>query len=151
MSRVQNVQFFIPRKWVTPWYLDRKPLRVSFSAGLAASGANMSRIRTEPAMPTPTTTAPNMLEQHAWSSAKLHNYKSLESSWLNARPRNKPALVEEWAGVFLTPLTNLWNRTIDCMSRVCRSSCLVCLGLIRLEATNAPPGLNPPWSPKSVF
>lgn len=39
----------------------------TFSAGLPGIGANMSRILTEPAVPTPTTTAPNILKQD-WSS-----------------------------------------------------------------------------------
>lgn len=42
-------------------YLDMNPLMASLSAGLPGCGANRSLIRTLPAMPRPTTTAPNIL------------------------------------------------------------------------------------------
>ena len=42
-------------------YLEMNPLTVSFSAGLPGSGDSMSLILTQPAVPMPTTTAPNIL------------------------------------------------------------------------------------------
>lgn len=55
-------------------YLDMKPLTVIFFAGLPGSGSNMSLILTQPAVPTPTTTAPNILteKQRLWSEAKTN-------------------------------------------------------------------------------
>jgi len=44
-------------------YLDMNPLTLRFSAGLPGSGANMSLILTHPAVPMPTTTAPNILTE----------------------------------------------------------------------------------------
>lgn len=43
-------------------YLDTNPLRAIFSAGLPGGGANKSLILTLPAVPIPTTTAPNILK-----------------------------------------------------------------------------------------
>lgn len=52
-------------------YLEMNPLTASFSAGLPGSGDSMSLILTQPAVPMPTTTAPNILthkERRFWVS-----------------------------------------------------------------------------------
>ncbi len=54
-------------------YLDMNPLMVSFSAGLPGTGANMSLILTQPAVPMPTTTAPNMASGKQTRVQKSHD------------------------------------------------------------------------------
>lgn len=68
-------------------YLDMNPLTASFSAELPDSGAKMSRILTQPAVPMPTTTAPNILAEkqrlerrvREWSQMGIHHTVIMES------------------------------------------------------------------------